>query len=121
MLRSSGEVGRTYEVVSMGIQNTKGSKSLERIVPQTQEHPEGSHDIQSNRIENTLNIQVHNLGKCTIGMCVEFLPPSSPSISEQDVHLVRSLFHFLHQHLNISYLRAVGRHRDGLSAWTLAG
>ena len=105
----------------MGIWDSKRRKRLKRIVTQTQERPEYGHDIQSNRIENTLNVQIHDLSKCTIRMCVKFLPPGSPSIGEQDVHMVRSLFHFLHQHLNISYLRAVGGHRDGLSAWTLVG
>ena len=66
--------------------------------------------IQSNSVENTFNVQIHDLRKCGIRMRIELLAPRSPRVRKQYIHMIRRLFHFLHQSLHVSYLRAVGRH-----------
>lgn len=40
----------------------------------------GKQHIQADGVENTLDIQVHDLRKRAIGMGIELLPPRSPRI-----------------------------------------
>jgi hypothetical protein len=54
-------------------------------------------------------------------MRVELLAPGRPSVGEKYVDMVRSLGYLLDQTLNITNLRAVGRHRDGLGARSFVG
>ena len=40
----------------------------------------GTQDIQTDSIEDTLDVQVHHLRESTIRVGIEFLPPRSPRI-----------------------------------------
>ena len=73
----------------------------------------GEIDPQAYGIENTFHVQVHNLAKCLIRMCIEFFSPGGARIGEQDIDMVGSLLHLPEQVFHAFNLAAVCRHRDG--------
>jgi len=54
-------------------------------------------------------------------MRVELLTPRRPSVGEEYIDMVRSLGDLFHQILDITNLRAVGRHGNGLGAGSFVG
>ena len=70
-------------------------------------------NIQSNRPKYTFHIQIHHLRESFIRVCIELLTPSSPSVGEQNIHMISRFPDFIHQMLNIGDLGAVCSNRNG--------
>ena len=94
----------------MRVYNTAEKKGAPRELPGGPRRNGKSGYVQSDSIKNTLNVQIHDLRKRGIWMRIEFLSPRSPRVREQDIHMIRCLFHLRHQSFHIGYLRTVGRH-----------
>jgi hypothetical protein len=73
-------------------------------------------DSQSNRIENTLHIQIHNLCKGIIRMGIKLLTPRRSRIREQDINMISRLADFGNQMLDAREFCAVGWNGNGFRA-----
>lgn len=67
-------------------------------------------------IEDSLDIEIHDLRKRSVGVCVKTLSPRSASVCEKDVDLVSILLDLCDQTLNPSIGGRIGGHRDGYRA-----
>lgn len=54
-------------------------------------------------------------------MRIELLPPRSPRIRKQNIHMIRRLLHLLNESVQFRNLRVIGRNGDGLRAGSLVG
>ena len=52
-------------------------------------------NAQSDGVENTLDIQIHNFGKCAVRVCVELFSPCCASVGKENVNVVGRLLHFV--------------------------
>lgn len=68
-------------------------------------------------VEDSLHIEVHNLGEMLILVLVKWCSPGCAGVGEQDVDVVGGLGDLLHQGTDAGDLGGVGWDGDGLCAW----
>jgi hypothetical protein len=79
-----------------------------------------SHDsLQSYRVEDTLDVEIHDFPKSRVWMRVEALAPRSTGIGHQNINMFSRAGNLLDQLLDLLELAAIGRYAVCLS--TLEG